>query len=34
MRQIDEDENGSVHRYTTLDGADDGVRNISLYLFP
>jgi hypothetical protein len=31
MRRIDEDENDSVHRYTTLDGADDGVRNISLY---
>lgn len=24
MRRIDEDENDSVHRYTTLDGADDG----------
>jgi hypothetical protein len=30
-RRTDEDDNDSVRRYTTLDGADDGVRNISLY---
>lgn len=30
MRRLDDDENDSVHRYTTLDGAGDGVRNISL----